>query len=114
LLDDSLSIHKIRKNWKAITQALTNAAKKILGDAEAVPFGSVVEGNATAASDFDVLIIAKDLPKSAWKRAQIKSKIEETAGLPPLHPIQIHLATREEAETNPIYREVLAQRLKKR
>jgi len=56
-------------------------------------------------SDLDILIIAKDLPKSALDRAQITGKIEEESGLPPFHPIQIHLATAEEAETNPIYKE---------
>jgi len=92
---------------------LSNSAKKVLGDAEVFPFGSIIEGKAVAASDLDVLVVAKDLPKSAWSRAQIISKIEETTGLPPLHPIQIHLTTWEEAYTNPIYKEILAKHLKK-
>jgi len=109
LLKKSLSIYEILKDWKSIVEKLTNSAKQILGDAEVIPFGSVVEGKAVAASDFDVLIITKDIPKSAWKRAQIKSKIEEVTGLPPLHPIQIHLTTWEEARINPIYKEVLTK-----
>ena len=100
------------KNWKEIAEALTNSAKKILGDVEVVPFGSVVAGNAAVASDIDVLIIAEDLPKSAWRKAQIISKIEEETGLPPFHPVQIHLITWQEAETNPIYAEVLKTRKK--
>jgi len=59
------------KKWKDVTQALTNSAQKILGDAEVVPFGSIVEGKGTATSDLDILIIAKDLPKNALDRAQI-------------------------------------------
>jgi len=104
-----LSIYKILEDWKGIVKALTNSAKETLGDAEVVPFGSIVEGKATATSDLDILVIVKDMPKSALTRAQIKRKIEEAAGLPPLHPIQIHLATWQEAETNPIYKEALAQ-----
>jgi len=108
-----LNIYKVRENWKSIVKKLNKSAKKVLGDAEVVPFGSIIEGKAVAASDLDVLVVAKDLPKSAWSRAQIISKIEETTGLPPLHPIQIHLTTWEEAYTNPIYKEILAKHLKK-
>lgn len=100
-----MSIYEILKNWKSITQALANSAKKILGDVEVVPFGSIIEGKATAMSDLHILIVAKDLPKNAFERAQIQGKIEEETGLPPFHPIQIHLATSTEAETNPIYKE---------
>jgi len=112
LLEESLSIYKILEDWKDIVKALTNSAKEILGDAEVVPFGSIVEGKATATSDLDILVIVKDLPKSALNKAQIIGKIEEATGLPPIHPIQIHLATWQEAETNPIYKEVLVKRLK--
>lgn len=108
----SLSIYKVQEEWKSIVKKLTSSAGKVLGDAEVVPFGSIVEGKAVAASDLDVLIVSKDLPKSAWDRAQIVSKIEEATGLPPLHPVQIHLTTWEEARINPIYKEVVAKRLK--
>jgi len=107
LLDESLSIYKILESWKDIVKALANSAKEVLGDAEVVPFGSIVEGKATATSDLDILIVTKDMPKSAMAIAQIKSKIEEATGLPPLHPIQIHLTTWQEAETNPIYKKAL-------
>lgn len=108
-----MTIYKVRENWESIVKKLSKSAKKVLGVAEVVPFGSIIEGKAVAASDLDVLVIAKDLSKSAWNRAQIISKIEEATGLPPLHPIQIHLITWEEADTNPIYKEILAKHLKK-
>jgi len=109
LLDESLSIYSILKNWKDTVKALTGSAKEVLGDAEVVPFGSVVEGKATAMSDLDVLIVVEELPRSAFARAQIVGKIEEATGLPPIHPIQIHLVTWKEAEANPIYKDVLAK-----
>jgi len=107
LSSKSLSIYEIREDWKNIVKKLSGAARQVLGDVEVVPFGSITEGKAVAASDLDVMVIAKDLPKRAWSRAQIMSKIEEATGLPPIHPIQIHLITWQEAETNPIYKEVL-------
>lgn len=109
MLDMSLLIHKIIKEWRGIVEAITRSAKDVLGDVEVIPFGSVVEGKAVVASDLDILIVAKDLPTSAWSKAQIKSKIEEAAGLPPLHPIQIHLTSWKETETNPIYKEAIAR-----
>jgi len=112
LSNELLSIYKILENWKDIVKALTDSTKKVLGDVEVVPFGSIVEGKATATSDLDILVIVKDLPRSALTRAQIISKIEEATGLPPIHPIQIHLTTWQEAETNPIYKEILVERLK--
>lgn len=114
MLKKSLSIYEILKDCKSIVEKLTNSAKQILGDAEVIPFGSIVEGKATATSDLDILVIVKDLPRSALTRAQIISKIEEATGLPPIHPIQIHLTTWREAETNPIYKEVLTKFQKNR
>jgi len=110
LTSEPPSIYEIRQDWKNIVRKLSDAAKAVLGEAEVVPFGSVVEGNAAAASDLDILIIAGDLPKSAWRRAQIIGKIEEETGLPPFHPVQIHLVTPLEAETNHIHTEVLKTR----
>lgn len=109
-----MSIHEVAKSWKEIVGTLTDSTKRIIGEAEVIPFGSVVEGKATATSDLDILVIVKVLPRNAHSRAQIVGKIEEAAGLPPLHPVQIHLATWEEAESNPIYHDVLAQHHKKR
>jgi len=112
LSSESPSIYRIRQDWKNIVRKLSDAAKAVLGEAEVVPFGSVVKGDASAASDIDVLIITEDLPKSAWRKAQIISEIEGETGLPPFHPVQIHLVTWREAETNPIYTEIMKTRKK--
>lgn len=92
------------KNWRDVVRRLAEAARRILGDVEVVVFGSVIEGGYTAASDIDVLIVLRDAPMGAIKRAELKAAVEEEAGLPPFHPVEIHLATVKEAETNPIYR----------
>ena len=70
-------------------------------------FGSVVEGCITGGSDVDVLIVADQLPGNFKVRGNLKAQIEEAANLPLYHSFEIHMATREEAETNPIYREAV-------
>jgi len=42
----------------------------------------------------------------------LRAEIEEAAGLPLYHPFEIHLATRGEAEANPIYREAINKGMK--
>jgi len=48
------------------------------------------------------LIVADRLLRDFRVRGNLKAEIEEEAGLPLYHPFEIHLATREEAEANPI------------
>ncbi|RLI06519.1 hypothetical protein DRO24_04835, partial [Candidatus Bathyarchaeota archaeon] len=59
----------------------------------------VVRGEAVGGSDVDILIIVDKLPWGVLGRAETKENIVEKAGLPYYHPFQIHLATREEAES---------------
>jgi len=102
-------MRKLRENWEKILEDVTQSAKEVLGEAHVVAFGGVAEGKATASSDIDILIVAEHLPSDAWKRAKVKSTIEEKAGLPPIHPVQIHLITWREAKENPIYKEILSK-----
>lgn len=105
--DMLLPLRKLKENWRSVVESIKLAAKEILGDVYIVAFGGVVEGKVTALSDVDVLVVVDKLPDAAWKRAKIKGKIEEKAGLPPIHPVQMHLVTWKEARENPIYKEVL-------
>ena len=96
------------------SEAIASAAGKALGLCNIYVFGSVIEGHATGGSDVDVLIVADRLLKDFRVRGNLKAEIEEVAGLPLYHPFEIHLATREEAETNPIYREAVNKGIKVR
>jgi len=47
-------------------------------------FGSIARGQATAASDVDILIVNNHIPNTCKERGNLKAKIEEEAGLPPI------------------------------
>jgi len=98
---------RLIRDWRFWCEAIAEAAGKVLGSCRVYVFGSVVEGYVTGGSDVDVLIVADGLPSDFRLRAGLKADIEEEAGLPLYHPFEIHLATQEEAEANPIYREAV-------
>ena len=107
LLKARIEINKLVREWRFWSEAIAKAAGRVLGLCEVCAFGSVVEGHVTGGSDVDLLIVADRLPRNFGVRGNIKAEIEEAANLPLYHPFEIHLATREEAEANPIYREAL-------
>jgi len=104
LLEARLKLRELAKEWPRWSERIAEAAEEILGPCEAYVFGSTVKGTATGASDVDILIISDRIPASNRGRGMLKAEIEEKAGLPLYHPFQIHLATREEAQENPVYR----------
>jgi len=95
------------RGWRVLAERVYKAARMVLGDVEAFIFGSSLKDALTASSDIDILVVAEDLPRYALERGRLKALIEECAGLPPIHPVEIHLATLREAEANPIYREAM-------
>jgi len=97
---------RLVRDWRFWCEAIAEAAGRVLGSCRVYVFGSVVEGCVTGGSDVDVLIVADGLPRDFRLRSGLKADIEE-AGLPLYHPFEIHLATGEEAEGNPIYREAV-------
>jgi len=103
---------EILKNWKRYVNEVARAAESLLKNCEVYSFGSAVRGKLTAASDIDVLIIAEDLPQNLMERAKVKGEIERLANLPPYHPIQIHLITRNEAKNSSIYSKATEEGLK--
>ncbi len=109
LLRARIEISKLVHDWRLWSEAIARAAVEVLGPCEVYVFGSVVEGRVTGASDVDILIVADRLPGDFRLRGDLKSKIEEAAGLPLYHPFEIHLVSREEAEANPIYRAAVSK-----
>jgi predicted nucleotidyltransferase len=104
LLKARLELRKLARNWRFWCERIAGAAKEVLGSCEVYVFGSVVKGRVTGASDVDVLIVGDQLPGDCRSLGNLKARIEEAAGLPLYHPFEIHMATKKEAEENPIYR----------
>ncbi|MBO3809951.1 MAG: nucleotidyltransferase domain-containing protein, partial [Candidatus Brockarchaeota archaeon] len=102
-------LNELARNWRFWSQKTAEAAKRLLGPCEVYVFGSVVKGQATGASDIDILIVSNKLPKDCKGRGNLKAKIEEEAGLPLYHPFEIHLATDEEAKENSVYRSAILE-----
>lgn len=91
---------RLFRNWQDWMSKIARAASKILGNNlfNIYVFGSMVRSEALASSDIDILIVAKELPNSLIERVRIKTGILEEAGLPLVHPFEIHLVDRDESE----------------
>lgn len=99
-LDVAWERAKVLRSWRSWLGRLIEASKEVLSSnlIGIYLFGSAVVRRLVAASDIDVLVVVRDLPKSARVRSQMKAEIEERAGLPQVHPFEIHLVDPEEAE----------------
>ncbi|MGB9717706.1 MAG: nucleotidyltransferase domain-containing protein [Thermoproteota archaeon] len=91
---------KIFGNWEYWVGKISRAAEKIVGEnlCGIYLFGSLVRGEASAGSDIDLLIIVKKLSNSLTGRSKIKTRILDEAGVPLIHPFEIHLVSEYEAE----------------
>jgi len=72
-------------------------------------FGSVAQGRATGGSGIDILIVSDRLPASWKERGELAARLEEEAGLPLYHHLEIHMTTPQEAQRNPIYHQALRE-----
>ena len=97
ILRSRLEMARMAREWRLWASRMAEAADKLLGSCETYVFGSIAEDKATGGSDVDLLIICRDLPEEPRRRWSIVARIEEEAGLPPLHPFEIHLVDEEEA-----------------
>lgn len=97
ILRSRLEMARMAREWRLWASRIAGAAERLLGECEVYVFGSVAEGRETGGSDVDVLIICGGLPGRTLERWRLLARIEEEAGLPPFHPFQIHLVSREEA-----------------
>lgn len=104
LLRKRVELRKLAEDWVFWSGKIAEAAEKVVGSSSVYVFGSAVEGLTTGASDVDILIVSDNVPLEGRSRGEAQAKIEETAGLPLVHPFEIHLVTVSEAEVNPVYR----------
>ena len=92
-----VKMRRMIERWEEYATRIAEAARKVLGDCRVYVFGSVVEGTWTGGSDVDILIVSSRAPRRVREIAELKARIEEEAGLPPIHPFEIHLVNEEEA-----------------
>lgn len=99
-LDIAWERTNILRNWGEWSAKIREAANEILSSdlLGIYAFGSAVTDRLVASSDVDILIVAKNLPKSIIGRSEIKERIVYEAGLPLVHPFEIHLVGEEEAK----------------
>lgn len=77
---------------------VVEAIKELYPDAEIYLIGSVVRGEAVAASDVDILVVTERPPASPRERARVKVFVEERAGLLDTGILDIHYAAPGERE----------------
>ncbi len=97
LLEVRMEIVRMLREWERWVERIAEAASRVLGGCEVYVFGSVVEGRATGGSDVDILIVSPRRMNSNFERWRLIALLEEEAGLPPYHPFEIHLVSRDEA-----------------
>lgn len=94
-LDILMKRAEMVRNWRKYVDKIAESVKRIMPDSRIYIFGGIVKGEAIGGSDVDILIVSKNTPKSAIKRAEIKIAIEELSNLPPYHPFESHLVDEE-------------------
>jgi predicted nucleotidyltransferase len=82
--------------WRERVKRLAQEARRLLGDARVLAFGSAVRGDWCVESDVDVLIVSSKVPSDAIERVKLKMHLKELLGA--CVPLELHLATPEEFE----------------
>ena len=100
-LENAWERAKILRNWENWVSRIRVATEKLIGEnlLGIYVFGSLAREEAVASSDADILIVVKQAPVLLIERSKIKMRIVEEAGLPLIHPFEIHLVDEKEAET---------------
>ncbi len=83
-------------NYLYYAKLISKIVKELLGEAEVYVFGSVVEGKHTPASDIDILIVSKNVPKRLEDRAKISGEILKRIDV--FAPFEFHVVTPKEFE----------------
>lgn len=92
MIETSKEKKKYFEDYTKYTNIIKKIAKKILGEAEVIIFGSFIENKHTMASDIDVLIISDNMKD----RNQTLLEINKALGT--FHPFELHLITQKEFE----------------
>jgi len=74
-----VGVEHLNEPYRSLVRELCAALQQVFMDklVSVVIFGSVARGEARVDSDVDILIVARDLPKSRFKRAELFERAEE-------------------------------------
>ena len=88
------------KRWREYAEKVARAAKELVSDAKVFVIGSVAEGTPTIYSDIDILIVVNSIDMETKKRllVEILERAIDLYHLPWDAPVELHIASREEAE----------------
>jgi predicted nucleotidyltransferase len=94
--DRALKRKRFLAEWREHVERLAQEARRLLGDARVLAFGSVVRGDWCVESDVDVLIVSPRVPSDAVEGVKLKVRLRELLGA--CIPLELHLAAPEEFE----------------
>jgi hypothetical protein len=77
-------------DWRSLVEWAVLVIRKHYPKASVYIAGSIVRGEATAASDIDLVVVLDHEP-SMKESAHIISLVWEELNLPPSHPLEIHV-----------------------
>lgn len=78
------------RNWRGLVERAVLAIRKRYPRASIYIAGSTARGEATAASDIDLVVVLDHEP-SVKESAHIISLVWEELNLPPSHPLEVHV-----------------------
>lgn len=81
---------KMVREWNKWIWRVIDVIRELVPDAKVYLIGSVARGEAIGSSDVDLLVVSEHAPESPREQARLKTLIEERAGLPLYHPLEIH------------------------
>ena len=83
-------------NWEEIVGRVASSIKRVVRDAEVFIIGSHARGEPQKAGDIDILVVT---PRKLTREEEdmVRSAVERDLGLPPHHPVHLHVASKDEA-----------------
>lgn len=90
LAEAMLERRRILEDWRRVVEELARIVRRVYPEARVYVTGSVARGEWIAASDLDVVIVLPREP-SPREAAEVISLVWERLGLPPSHPLEIHV-----------------------
>ena len=90
LLEVMMERASLLRGWKQLVRKAVEAVKEVCPEARIYVTGSIARGEWIAASDIDLVVVLSHEPDMR-EAARIIEHIWRKLGLPPTHPLEIHV-----------------------